>query len=130
MTSIDKIAASINVLYIVFLVFYVLTLLWFVFYKINPLIRFKEARDKLEHVKILKLLIDKKLATGENIYKFSRQTVQSRKQNFKTKNHDSTFLCFCHLAFEYCKCILARQCMSMRMVDPVECKGSQHHVVI
>lgn len=59
MTAVDLVAGVVDVIYLVCLVIFSITLIWFVFHRSKKLQRFKSARDKLEHLKILKIIYEK-----------------------------------------------------------------------
>ena len=59
MTTIDILTAVVNICYIVCLFIFSVTAFWFILWKASPLIKFKATRDRLEHLKVLKILNDK-----------------------------------------------------------------------
>ena len=66
MTDIDKLTACVNIFYVFNVAVFIGIMLWFIFYKVRPLIHFKATRDKLEHYQILKLIMQKILGPELN----------------------------------------------------------------
>ena len=59
MTEVDILTAAVNIIYVFFLLIFLGVLLWFIFYKVRPLIHFKSARDQLEHLRIVRDVMKK-----------------------------------------------------------------------
>ena len=59
LTKIDKVTCVVNIFYIVCLIVFSVTLFWFIFVKAKLLIKFKETRDRLEHLKVLRIIFEK-----------------------------------------------------------------------
>ena len=59
LTKIDKVTCVVNIFYIVCLIVFSATLFWFIFVKAKLLIKFKATRDRLEHLKVLRIIFEK-----------------------------------------------------------------------